>query len=201
VGGFNGIQQEIRRQAGCLVTWAQQRDLLLTDAYFLGLQKYERGTLEHDVYFGLKGRVIKCTKPGAFGRGHGSNGKYGNHCPATPLFYLERLELMNQEFPTTDLCLEGIALGKSEYEDREVLHPYIITSQRYIEIVDERRPHPSEPEIENFMRRLGFSLIQDSCYNWIRESDGIIVTDTKMLNFIISHEGIVPIDLIISRRI
>jgi len=50
------------------------------------------------------------------------------------------------------------------------------------------------------MRKLGFSLLQDSIYNWIRESDGIIVTDAKILNFIVTHEGIVPIDLIIGRK-
>ncbi len=106
---------------------------------------------------------------------------------------------MNQEFPT-DLRLEGIALGKPEFGEGNVLYPYVITSQRYIEIVDEKHPHPSEEEIEGLMSELGFSLLPDACYNWIRESDGIIVTDTKILNFLISHEGIIPIDLIIGRK-
>jgi hypothetical protein len=168
--------------------------------YLAGLEKFEADSTEHVVFFGGPGRrVIKCTKPGRYGWGHGSNGKYGNHCHATPLFYLQRLELMNQEFPT-DLRLEGIALAKSEYGTGDALLPYIVTSQRFIEIVDEKRPHPTEPEIEDFMRKLGFSLLQDSIYNWIRESDGIIVTDAKILNFIVTHEGIVPIDLIIGRK-
>ena len=106
---------------------------------------------------------------------------------------------MNQEFPT-DLRLEGVGLGKLDTGDDEGLSPYIVTSQRYIEIVDEKLPHPSEQEIETFMVGLGFKLLDDSCYNWIRESDGIIVTDTRVLNFINSHEGIVPIDLIIGKR-
>jgi hypothetical protein len=200
VEGFNGIQQEIRRQADCLLVWAQKRGVFLTSSYTAGLVKYDRETTEHAVYFGERGsRVIKCTKPGQYGWAHGSNGKYGNHCHATPLFYLQRLDLMNQEFPT-DLRLEGISSGKPEYEAGDVLRPYIVTSQRYIEIVDDKNPHPSEPEIARFMRGLGFSLLQGSIYNWIRESDGIIVTDAKILNFIISHEGIVPIDLIIGRK-
>lgn len=199
VGGFNGIQSEITRQADCLLEWAQKRGVFLTDAYTTGFDKYDTETTEHVVYFGATGsRVIKCTKPGCYGWGHGSNGKYGNHCPATPLFYLQRLELMNQEFPT-DLRLDGIAQGKPRFGNAGDLRPYIVTSQRFIEAVNEQSPHPSEPEIESLMLGLGFRLLEDSIYNWIRESDGVIVTDAKVLNFIISHEGIVPVDLIMSK--
>jgi hypothetical protein len=202
VGGFNGIQQEIRRQADCLLEWARNRGVFLTDSYTAGLEKYDRNTTEHVVYFGEPGsRVIKCTKctkPARFGWGHGSNGKYGNHCPATPWFYLQRLELMNQEFPT-DLRLEGIGLGKPDFGNDEDLSPYIVTSQLYIEIADKKSPHPSEAEVERFMVELGFRMLEDCCYNWIRESDGVVVTDTRVLNFINSHAGIVPIDLVIGR--
>ena len=202
VGGFGGIQSEIRRQANCLIEWARKRGVLLTDSYpagVAGLEKYERDTTEHVVYFGEPGsRVIKCTMPGRFGWEHGSNGKYGNHCQATPLFYLQRLELMNQEFPT-DLRFEGIAFGKPEFGNEGDLSPYIVTSQRFIEREEGKNQHPSEMEIEVFMKKLGFKLIDGSCYNWFRESDGIIVTDTKMFNFINSHAGIVPIDLIIGK--
>ena len=105
---------------------------------------------------------------------------------------------MNREFPT-DLRLEGIALGKSEYG--EDLYPYIITSQRYIEAVDDKSQHPTEEAVEHFMRGLGFDLIPDSSYNWIRESDGVVVTDTRVYNFIISDAGITPIDVIIGRKV
>jgi hypothetical protein len=149
---------------------------------------------------GLAGdrRVVKCTKPGKFGLGHGPKGRYGTHSAATPLFYLERLELMNQEFPT-DIRLEGIVLGKSDRGNEEDLRPFIVTSQRLIEPVDKQRPNPTEPEIEGLMLKLGFKLLRDQCYNWIRESDRVIVTDAKMLNFITTDEGIRPIDLIISK--
>lgn len=198
VGRFNGIQQEIRRQAVCLLAWARERGVFLTDSHTAGLEKNERDTIEHVVYLSPSGgRVIKCTKPGKFGYGHGPRGQYGRHPDATPFFYLQRLELMNQEFPT-DLRLEGVALGKPNFGNEGDLRPYIVTSQRFIERIDKNRPHPSEQEIEGFMVALGFRLIENSCYNWFRESDGLVVTDTKQLNFIISHEGIVPIDLIIS---
>jgi hypothetical protein len=103
---------------------------------------------------------------------------------------------MNQEFPT-DLQLEGVSLGVPDY--KEELSPFIVTSQRFIEVVDPKSQHPSEEEIAAFMTKLGFKLIENSIYNWFRESNQIVVTDAKMLNFLVSHEGIVPIDLIISK--
>ncbi len=200
--GSNGIQREINRQAACLVEWARERGVLLTDSCTDGLEKIELepDTLEHVVYLRHSDRrVVKCTKPGKFGLGHGAGGQYGRHCDATPLFYLQRLELMNQEFPT-DLRLEGIAFEKPDIAKEGDLRPYIVTSQRLIEAVDKNCQNPSEEEIASMMTKLGFKLLPNSCYNWIREYDGVVVTDTKIRNFIVSEEGILPIDLIISRR-
>jgi hypothetical protein len=200
VGGFNGIQPEIRRQACHLVKWARGRGVFLKNIGTDGLEKYRRDTTEHVVYFGLPSqRVVKCTKPGRFGYGHGPKGQYGRHSAATPLFYLQRLDLMNNIF-LSDLRLEGVALGAPDFENVEKLSPYAVTSQGYIEIADEKHPHPTEQEIADFMMAHGFNLIEDSCFNWFRESDGIIVTDAKPLNFVNSPEGIVPIDLILSRE-
>ena len=200
MGGFCGIQQEIRRQAKCLVEWAKKRGVFLTDSYTKGLEKYEIDTTEHVVYFGsIDGRVIKCTKPGRFGYGHGPKGKRATFSNATPLFYLQRIELMNRVFDA-DLRLEGIALGKSDFGNEGDLIPYIVTSQRFIERADKNRPHPTDLEIEDFMVKLNFRLIPDSCYNWFRENEGVIVLDTKQRNFINSPEGIVPIDLIVGRE-
>ncbi len=200
VGCFNGIQQKIREQADCLLEWARERGLLLADFFPADLEnpvKYQGVTGEHAVYFGAPdNRVIKCTKPGRFGWGHGVNAK---HCPATPWFYLQRVELMNLVF-ATDFRLEGIALGRPDSEDGGALRPYIVTSQSFIERIDEKHEHPSEREIEGFMVELKFRLMEYSCTNWHREFDGITVTDTREVNFIVSHAGIVPVDLVISKN-
>jgi hypothetical protein len=197
--GCNGIQPEIRRQADCLLEWARKKNLILTDSFTDGLEKNATNTLEHVVYLRRSDRrVIKCTKPGCFGLGHGANGHYGRHAPATPLFYLERIELSNREFPT-DLRLEGIGLSRPNSGNQENLMPFIVTSQRLIEPIDEKHQNPSEQEIAACMTKLGFKLLPDSVYNWVRESDGVIVTDAKMLNFIVSDEGVLPIDLIFSK--
>jgi hypothetical protein len=201
MGGFSGIQQEIRRQAECLVGWSRKRGIFLTDGYTADLEKYELATTEHVVYFSPPdGRVIKCTKPGRFGYGIGPKAKRTRFSNATPLFYLQRIELMNRVFDA-DLRLEGIALGKPNFGNEGDLLPYIVTSMPYIERADKKRPHPSELDIADFMVKMNFRLIQDSCYNWFRESDGIIVLDAKQRNFISSPEGIVPIDVIIGKEL
>lgn len=200
IGGFNGIQKEIRRQACFLVKWARANGVFLTETEFptSDLEKHDEVTAEHVVYLKRsdRRRIIKCTKPGKFGRGHGPKGRYGIHPDATPLFYLERLDLLNQEFPT-DLRLEGIAFSSSGDGGKAL--PCIVVSQRFIEASDPDSPHPSEEAIQNFMLGLQFTLLPDSVYNWIRESDGIVVTDTRQSNFIAAGGDIYPIDLIISR--
>jgi hypothetical protein len=146
MGGFCGIQQDIRRPAECLLEWARQQGVFLADFSTAGLEKYERDTAEHVVYFGSPdGRVIKCTKPGRFGYAHGPKGKRARFAEATPLFYLRRLKLTNRVFDT-DLRLEGIALGKPNFGNEGDLMPYIVTSQSYIERADKKHPHPSEEE-------------------------------------------------------
>ncbi len=118
--GGNGIQSEIRKQANSLFEWARKKgNLILTEHCTDGLEKFTADTQEHVVYLRRSDlRVIKCTKPGKYGRGHGAEGRYGAHPDATPLSYLQRLELMNQEFPT-DIRLEGIALGKHDFGNKE----------------------------------------------------------------------------------
>jgi hypothetical protein len=123
VGGSNGIQSEIKRQADHLLEWAWERGLTLADSYTAGLERIGIDTVEHAAYLNVSdNRVVKCTKPGKFGRGHEAEGKYATHPDATPLFYLERLEFMNQEFPT-DIRLAGVGLGNPDYGNREEVRP------------------------------------------------------------------------------
>jgi hypothetical protein len=197
VESVSGSPKEIRRQADCLVEWARERSVLLTDAYTAGLKKREETTSEHEVFIrDSDKRAVKCTYPGCFGYANGPNGRTRS---ATPLFYLHRLELMNQVFGD-DSRLEGVAFGKPHFGDEEGKRPYIVISQAWVDAADENFPHPSEEEIEGFMVSLGFKRLEDSCYRWHREFDGIFVSDTKVDNFIKSHKGVVPIDLLISKN-
>jgi Serine/Threonine/Tyrosine Kinase found in polyvalent proteins len=197
VESLSGSPKEIRRQAGCLVEWARTRNVLLADDHAAGLERREEETSEHEVFLRASdNRVVKCTYPGCFGYVSGPNGRTR---AATPLFYLYRLELMNQVFGD-DLRLEGVAFGKPRFGDEEEKRPYIVVSQAWIDSADENSPHPSEKEIEDFMESLGFKRLEDSCYRWHREFDGVTVSDTKVDNFIKSHKGVVPIDLLIIKR-
>ena len=198
VESLSGSQKEIRRQADRLVEWARERSVLLTDTYTADLEKRGYETSEHEVFLRTSdNRVVKCTYPGSFG--YANDGPDGKQRAATPLFYLHRLELMNQVFGD-DLRLEGVAFGKPRSGSEEDKRPYIVISQSLVEAVDEKSPCPSEQDVENFMVSLGFSRFENSHYRWHRESDGVIVSDTKPENFVNSHKGIVPIDLIISKK-
>jgi len=196
VESLSGSPSEIRRQGDQLVEWAEKRALILPDTHFVGLAKREKTTTEHEVYYrDSDKRAVKRTYPGAYGFAHGPMGK---RRPATPLYYLERIELMNREFGS-DILLEGIGFGESRFEQR----PYIVISQCWVRGLNREFPYPSLIEISEFMKSLGFTQMENSQYDWQRieragsEFLSIVVLDAKHENFIKSTAGIVPIDLIV----
>jgi hypothetical protein len=192
--GLSGSQKEIRRQADYLVEWALSRGVLLTVAYIADLKRHPGETSEHVVFYReTDNRAVKSTYPGSFGFAIGPNGKTRS---ATPLYYLRRLELMNREFDA-DLRLEGIVLGRPRFGIEDGDRPSIVVSQGWIEAIDANSPHPSEQEISDYMAKLGFARLEYSTTKWRRESDGIMVFDTKVDNFINSPAGPVPIDLLV----
>ena len=48
-----------------------------------------------------------------------------------------------------------------------------------------------------FMTSLGFEPVPDTEFEWVNKADGMRVSDARPDNFIKSHLGLVPIDLII----
>lgn len=187
MGSLSGSQKEIQRQGECLVEWATKRGFILPDTFIEGLEKYEATTTEHEVYWRrFDNRAIKCTYPGQYGF---ANGPKGKKRAATPLFYLQRLDLMKEVFGS-DIRLEGVGI-----RDRR---PYVITSQEIVQ-----GPHPAEEEISDFMKSMNFTSSRDSPLHWRRQEPedskfaSIVVSDTKIENFIKSPAGVVPIDVII----
>lgn len=196
IESLGGDTEEIDRQAACLVEWARQWNVLLTENYFAGLEKHHSTTAEHEVFYrAADNRAVKRTHPGTFGV---TNEPKGNQRHSTPLFYLRRLELMNQMFGS-DLRLEGVTFGKSLLIGAPGDLPCLVVSQPWIDAGDENNPHPSETEIAAFMRSLGFSPLLELFYGWSNEEKGVVVLDARPDNFIHSTAGIVPIDLVISR--
>ena len=197
IKGVGGNPQEIDRQAACLVEWAQNKNVILTDAHTAGLKKHDGTTAEHEVFYRASdNRVVKLTYPGTFGV---TPDPKGLQQAATPLFYLLRLELMNHVFGS-DFKLEGIAFGKSLLLWAKSEQPRIVVSQPWIRAANPNFPHPSTTELSQFMESLDFVSLQGSYFGWHRKEGKITILDARPDNFINSSQGVVPIDLVISKN-
>jgi len=142
---------------------------------------------EHDVFVDPDtGRVYKRTyPPGAFGLiGVGRGLEEG----ATPYFYLRRVDLMNRIFGL-NIRVEAVTPGDK---------PSIVTSEPFHQAADPLHPHPSDEEIEQFMRKHGFEPVSNfGDRGWVRKADGVMALDAFPKNFIKTSKGIVPVDLIL----
>lgn len=195
--GVGGTASEIERQAGRLVEWARQNGLLLAEGFFIDMERYPHATAEHEVFRrSVDDRAVKRTYAGTFGvTPHGK----GHQTAATPAFYLARLQLMNEVFGA-GLRLEGVALGQSLLIGQSGEQQSIVVSQQWIRAANPDQPHPSEAEIELFMRSLGFEPLAGAYFGWHRARDGVRVVDARVDNFIKSADGVVPIDLVVYRQ-
>jgi hypothetical protein len=181
-----GDALEIRRQSARLCKWAQDNGCLIDYTPPVDAKRTEGA--EHEVFFHQQvNRVFKRTYPGTFGSILTKNGLRRT---ATPYFYLRRLELTN-EFFGSDLRLECVTSG-----DR----PSIVVSQPWAQPADPKKPLPTPAEIHDFMTELDFEPVLNASYEWFRKSDGVRVSDARPDNFIKSENGVVPIDLVVSKE-
>jgi hypothetical protein len=198
IESIGGVSQEIDRQASRLIQWARQRGVLLAEDYTGALLRHQSTTAEHQVFYrAADNRAVKCTYAGTFGV---TPDPKGAQRAATPLFYLRRVQLMNQVF-RSDLRLEGVMFGKSLLIGAVGEQASIVVSQPWIRRADPDRPHPSENEIAEFMKSLGFVMLSRSYFGWQRSKDQITILDARGDNFIKSAEGVVPIDLVVSQKV
>jgi hypothetical protein len=193
---FGGDPKEIDRQAACLVEWARTKNVILTDDYTSGLERHTGVTAEHEVFFrSCDNRAVKRTYPGTFGITDDSKGSQHH---ATPMFYLRRFELMNRVLGA-DLQLEGVSFGKSLLIGVQDEQPSMVISQPWIRAANPKQPHPTNAEILKFMESVGFTALSGAYYGWHRKSDDVTILDALPDNFIMSTEGVVPIDVVISQ--
>ncbi len=196
IQSVSGNSQEIDDQADSLVKWAQHKNLIISEAHTAGLKKHGGTTAEHEVFYReTDNRAVKLTYPGTFGV---TPDPKGMQQAATPLFYLLRLELMNKTFGS-DFRLEGITFGKSLLIGVKNELARMVVSQPWIRAANPNSPHPSPIELADFMQSLGFLPIKNSYFGWYRKADNITILDARPDNFIMSHLGVVPIDLVISK--
>lgn len=73
--------------------------------------------------------------------------------------------------------------------------PSFVISQPFIKAANTDSPSPSVEDVADFMRSEGFMPIPASYFGWIRAGDGMAVVDAKQDNFILTEDGVVPIDL------
>ena len=195
--GSSGDSQEIDRQAARLIQWAQEKNVILPDSYTSGFEKFEATTAEHEVFYRPSdNRAVKLTHAGSFGA---TPAPKGEQQAATPLFYLCRLGLMN-EFFLSDLRLEGVILAKSLILFAQGTQPRLVVSQPWIQADNLKYPYPTNEEITAFMKSCGFTLIKKSYFGWQNKKAQLLILDARADNFIKSKAGVVPIDLVISKK-
>lgn len=185
-----------------IILWAEKTGVTrFTDEELERIPLLSNDTSEHEVRLPLAGnRVIKKTLAGYYGQiPVWQDGKL-ERIVATPSEYLERQALQNEVF-ASDLRLEGINVSpkRSMIIGEPDSQPSFVISQGFIEATAEAHPSPSEQQIANFLEQQGFTLVPGSYFGWIRHSDGVAVVDAKADNFILSPEGLVPIDLQMAR--
>ena len=79
--------------------------------------------------------------------------------------------------------------------------PSIVVSQPWIRAKDPANANPSAAQVEEFLTKLRFQRLKDAYYGWHRKDDGVTILDAREDNFILSSEGVIPIDLLITDHI
>jgi hypothetical protein len=113
-----------------------------------------------------------------------------------PSEYLDRQALQNEVFGS-DLRLEGVNISErpSMIIGERPGSPSFVVSQRFIIAADPHFPKPAEPQIAEFLQAHGFAPLPRSYFGSVRSADGVVLLDARVDNFILSTEGVVPIDL------
>jgi hypothetical protein len=176
------------QQVAWLKEWALDQECWI-NAEALG--RRERGRMEHDLFPEVEAerRMWKMTKGVGFGRQpfceehlvSGMVSDWFTARPGSPLQYLQRLRLVNEELFPGMYQLEGVTEWMGKFA--------IVVSQPMI--VGE---NASESEIETFFSQAGFVKI---CHGtWFRETNPLAVFDAGRTNLIASGGLPVPIDVI-----
>lgn len=165
-----------------LKQWFKEQDLLLDDSVWLSHPLISNQTAENEVrYREGDHRAIKKTWPGTFGNTPRQNDVSAwIPQPATPTEYLHRLALQNELFDDS-IHVEGaiISCGPSMIIGQPADGLSIVTSQPWLDAKDEKSPHPSELEIDIFMKDLGFTSLISSLYGWQNSDSTLIILDAK----------------------
>ena len=177
--------------------WARAKGCLIDDREIDSLPLISNSTSEHEVWYrDLDRRVVKRTWPGFFGQVPIWKAGRLDRGSATPAQYLRRQRLQNEVF-NSDIVLEGVNVSAkpSMIIGEPAGQPSFVISQPFIETPEENFPAPTEAQIEALLTAHGFESVPGSYFGWQRVSDGVVILDARRDNFILSAEGVIPIDL------
>jgi hypothetical protein len=77
--------------------------------------------------------------------------------------------------------------------------PSFIISQAFVVAADPNNASPTAEQVAEFMQDEGFIEVPGAYFGWVRPVDGIAVVDAKPDNFILTKDGVIPIDLQMSQ--
>ena len=178
----------LARQKEGLREWARSLGLLLSPADLP--TKLVRGGQEHDLFHDERtDRYFKVTRDGIFGLSPGidlalvssdQDARRFHLWEATPLEYLELLQLQNQLIPGLNR-LEGIL---DQGDDLAV-----VTSQPRFDLVP-----VTQPEIDAWFAAQGFEKITECGY--YRAEDNLGIFDAHTKNLVRFQDDLIPFDVI-----
>lgn len=185
VSGQRGAPTETgtRGADGALLRFARSHGLVSSEEW-LGLLPPLEGGNEHEVFqlADDPGHVLKVTEPDLRLR----NGR--DRIPkVTSLQYLVRWHLSNLAFGD---AAELVAV----FETPDGLR--IGMRQPFVPAADRLAPNPPQREINSWLRGAGFDYHSGA---WIRKEDGLVMVDTHEGNFVVTPEGIRPVDVELCR--
>lgn len=183
-----------------LRAWAQEEGCLIPADIWESWIPVSNRTLEHEVRLRPDDRrAVKKTWPGSFGFVPAWNGSMWAPRAASPAEYLHRMHLQNSLF-RDEIRLEGAMIheGPSMILGQPPDGFSFVISQPWLAAADNKRQFPSEREIHDFLCKIGFRPLLKSLFGWQSQDDSFVVLDAKPDNFIVTTDGIFPIDLLIT---
>lgn len=187
-------------ESSILEQWAEENRCVIPDDIWDGYRLITNHTSEHEVRYRVEDhRAVKRTWPGTFGFiPRRLDGRWVSQ-PATPREYLFRQALQNDIFGDS-IRLEGTMVGRGP--SLLIGQPpgglSLVISQPWLDAADSLQPHPSDEEIARYLEERGFEPLFGTLFGWSNTDYGYVVLDAKADNFIVTAEGLFPIDLLIT---
>ena len=167
-----------------LEVFAESRGLIISDEWLDDTLIPRKGGNEHETYTdtAMPGWRFKVTAP-KLALFSGRQRFPG----VSPHSYFESWQLANIVFGDE---VEFVGMIPTDEGYR------LIIRQPEVEAADPDNPHPTKPEINAWLRTMGFEYDEGA---WVREADGVVLTDEHEGNFILTDTGVYPIDLHLRR--